>query len=155
MFLEALRQVQIVVDDVDNDSDAEDTSASESESIFDDNELPVPPEELSDIDVYEEESEDDFSDEDQDPIHDNASLDDDQVGITAGNATYYENPIPRRLRRNILTQQPRIIAAPEHEVDAFKVFYRPEITPQIVRETNRKARDVRHECALPPKYVYF
>ena len=56
--------MQIVFDDVDNDSDAEDTSASESESISDDDELPVPPEELSDIDVYEEESEDDFSDED-------------------------------------------------------------------------------------------
>ena len=154
-FQEALRQMQIVFDDVDSDSDAEDTSASESESISDDDELSVPPEELSDIDVYEEESEDDFSDEDQDPIDDNASLDDDQVGITAGNATYYENPFPRRLRRrNILTQQPRIIAAPEHEVDAFKVFYRPEITLQIVRETNRKARDVRHECALPPNYVY-
>ena len=154
-FQEALRQMQKVFDDVDNDSDAENTSASESESISDDVELPVPPEELSDIDVYEEESEDDFSDEDQDPIDDNASLDDDQVGITAGNATYYENRFPRRLRRrNILTQQPRIIAAPEHEVDAFKVFYRPEITLQIVRETNRKARDVRHECALPPNYVY-
>ena len=88
-FLEALRQVRIVVDDVDNDSDAEDTCASESESIFDDDELPVPPVELFDIDVYEEESEDDFSDKDQDPIDDNASLDDNQVGITAGNATYY------------------------------------------------------------------
>ena len=63
-FQEALRQMQKVFDDVDNDSDAEDTSASESESISDDVELPVPPEELSDIDVYEEESEDDFSDED-------------------------------------------------------------------------------------------
>ena len=76
-FQEALPQMQIVFDDVDNNSDAEDTSASESESISDDDKLPVPPEELSDIDVYEEESEDDFSDEDQDPIDDNASLDDD------------------------------------------------------------------------------
>ena len=39
-------------------------------------------------------------------------------------------------------------------MNGFKVFYRPEITLQIVRETNRKARDVRHECALPPNYVY-
>ena len=35
-----------------------------------------------------------------------------------------------------------------------KYFTKPEITLQIVRETNRKARDVRHECALPPNYVY-
>ena len=53
-----------------------------------------------------------------------------------------------------MAQQPRIIAAPKHEVDAFKIFYQPEITPQIVRETNRKARDVRHECKLSPNSVY-
>ena len=67
---------------------------------------------------------------------------------------YYNNPFPSWLRsRNILAQQPRIIAAPNHEVDAFKIFYRPEIILQIVRETNRKARDVRHECKLSPNSV--
>ena len=39
-------------------------------------------------------------------------------------------------------------------MDAFKIFNRPEIILQIVRETNRKARDVRHECKLSPKSVY-
>ena len=53
-----------------------------------------------------------------------------------------------------MTRQPRIIAAPEHEVDAFKIFYRPEIILQTVRETNRKARDVRHECKLSPNSIY-
>ncbi|CAK8690146.1 unnamed protein product [Clavelina lepadiformis] len=33
-------------------------------------------------------------------------------------------------RRNILRQQPRIDAVPELEVDAFKLFYRPEIILQ-------------------------
>ena len=39
-------------------------------------------------------------------------------------------------------------------MDAFKIFYRPEIIFQIARETNRKARDVRHECKLSPNSVY-
>ena len=52
-----------------------------------------------------------------------------------------------------MTQQPRIIAAPINEVEAFKIFYRPEIIFQIVRETNRKARDVRHERKLSPNSV--
>ena len=53
-----------------------------------------------------------------------------------------------------MTQKPKIIAAPEHEVNAFKIFYRPKIIHQIVRETNREARDVRHECKLSPNSVY-
>ena len=39
-------------------------------------------------------------------------------------------------------------------MDAFKIFYRPEIILHIVRETNRKAKDVRHECKLSPNSVY-
>ena len=78
---------------------------------------------------------------------DGSSEDEVQVAITAGNATYYNNTFPSRLRRrNILTQQFRITAAPQHEMDAFKMFYRPGIILQIVCETNRKARDVRQEC---------
>ena len=53
-----------------------------------------------------------------------------------------------------MAQQFRIIAIPKHEVDAFKIFYRPEIILQIVREMNRKARDVRRECRLSPNSVY-
>ena len=155
-FQEALKQLQIVSDDLTKyDSDAEATSSSETESIVDDEEVPLE-EELSDIEVFEEENEDASSDEYQELNDNNDSSEDEaQVAITAGNATYYNNPFPSRLRRrNILTQQPRIIAAPEHEVDAFKIFYRPEIIPQIVRETNRKATDVRHECKLSLNSVY-
>ena len=77
------------------------------------------------------------------------------MAITAGNATYYDTAFPSRLRRqDILTQQPRIIASPENEVGAFKIFYQPDIIFQIVRETNRKARDVRREYNLLPNSVY-
>ena len=154
-FQEALKQLQIVSNDLNNDSDAEATSSSETESIVDDEEVPLE-EKLSDIEVIEEENEDASSDEYQELNDNNDSSEDEaQVTITAGNATYYNNPFPSRIRRrNILTQQPRIIAAPEHEVDAFKIFYRSEIILQIVRETNRKATDVRHECKLSLNSVY-
>ena len=56
-FQEALKQLQIVSDDVNNDSDAEATSSSETESVVDDDKVPLE-EELSDIDVFEEENED-------------------------------------------------------------------------------------------------
>ena len=127
-FPEALKQLQIVFDDVNNDSDAEASSNSETESIVDDDEVPLE-EKLSDIDVFEEENEDADSDEYQEPNDDDKSSEDEaQVAITAGNAMYYNNPLPSRLRRkNMMTQQPRIIAAPEHKVDAFKIFYWPAI----------------------------
>jgi len=72
--------------------------------------------EVSDIDVFEEENEDDGSDEDLD-LNDNhhSTVDDDQMAIATGNATCYDSPSPSRQRRNLLTQQPRIIAVLEHE----------------------------------------
>ena len=85
--------------------------------------------------MYEVETEDDGNNEDQDPYDDEASSEDeDQVAITTGNATYYDTAFPGRLRRrNILTQRPRIIASPENEVDAFKIFYQPDIILHSVR----------------------
>ena len=123
-FPEALKQLQIVFDDVNNDSDAEISSNSKTESIVDDDEVPLE-EKLSDIDVFEEEHEDAGSDEYQKPNDDDGSSEDEaQVAITAGNATYYNNPFPSMLRRrNMMTQQSRIIAAPEHKVDSCKIFY--------------------------------
>ena len=123
-FPEALKQLQIVFDDVNNDSDAEASSNSETESIADDDEVLLE-EKLSDIDVFEKENEDAGSEECQEPNDDDDSSEDEaQVAITAGNATYYNNPFPSRLRRrNMMTQQPRIIAAPEHKVNFFKIFY--------------------------------
>ena len=119
-FPEAPKQPYIVFDDVNNDSDAKVSRKSETESIVDDLE-----EKLSDIDVFEEENEDAGSDEYQKPNDDDGSSEDEaQVAITAGNATYYNNPFPSRLRRrNMMTQKPRIIAAPEHKVDSCKIFY--------------------------------
>ena len=67
-------------------------------------------EQLSDIDVYEEKTDDDASSEDED-----------QVAITAENATYYDTAFPSRLRRrNILIQQPQIMASPENDVDCLQ-----------------------------------
>ena len=123
-FSEALKQLQIVFNDVNNDSHVEASSNSETESIVDDDEVPLE-EKLSDIDTFEEENEDAGSDEYQEPNdNDGSSKDEAQVAITAGNATYYNNSFPSRLRgRNMMTQQSRTIAAPEHKVDAFKIFY--------------------------------
>ena len=88
------------------------------------------PTHLSDIDVYEEETEDDGNNENQDPNDNEAgSEDEDQVAITAGNATYYDTAFPSRLRR-------------------------PDIILRIAREKNRKARDVRREYNLLPNSVY-
>ena len=61
-FPGALKQLQIVFDDVNNDSDAEASSNSETESIVDDDEVPLE-KKLSDVDVFEEENEDAGSDE--------------------------------------------------------------------------------------------
>ena len=108
-FQEALKQLQIVSDNVNNDSDAEATSSSKTESIVDNDEVPLE-EELSDINVFEEENEDAGSDEYQEPNdNDGSSEDENQVAMTAGKTTYYNNSFFSRLRRrNILTQQPRI-----------------------------------------------
>ena len=84
-----------------NDSDAEATSSSETESVVDDDKVPLE-EELFDTDVFEEENEDSGSDEYQEPNdNDSSSEDEAQVAITAGNATYYNNPFPSRLRVEI------------------------------------------------------
>ena len=86
-FQEALKQLQIVSNDVNNDSDAEVISSSKTESIFDDDEVPLE-EELSDIDVFEEENEDAGSNEYQESNdNDGSSQDEAQVAMTAGNAT--------------------------------------------------------------------
>ena len=58
-----------------NDSDAEATSSSETESIVDDEEVPLE-EELSDIEVFEEENEDASSDENQELNDNNDSSED-------------------------------------------------------------------------------
>ena len=61
---DALKQLHIVSDDANNDSDAEATSSGETESIVDDDEVPLE-KELSDIDVFKDENEDAGSDEER------------------------------------------------------------------------------------------
>ena len=80
-FQEALKQLQIISDDVNNDSDAKVTSSSETQSVVDDDEVPLE-DELSDIDVFEEENEEAGSDEYQEPNDtDGSSEDEAQVAI--------------------------------------------------------------------------
>ena len=148
-FQEALNKLQTTSEN-DNDSDEEITNGSESvsasncplesDSASDGDEL-SPQEVLSDIDVFEEESDEDyeiFSDDGQES-NDESSENKDQEEITAGSATYYVQLFQSRLRRrNILTQRARIDASPDFKINAFKLFYRPEIIFLIVRETNRK-----------------
>jgi len=140
-FPEAPKHLQIASADIDDNSDAEATSNSETESIADDGELPLEVE-LSDIDVFEEENENDGSDEDQEPNDDHySSIDDDQIAITAGNATYYDSPSSsKQRRRNILTQQPRIIAAPEVEDYCFMFPIHP-IHPDVWETFNSNLRN--------------
>ena len=59
--------------------------------------------------------------------------------------SYCANPFQSRLRRrNILTQRARMDATLlDCEVDIFKLFYRRDIIFFTVRETNRRARNVR------------
>ena len=119
----------------------------ESDSASDGNNLP-PEEILSDVDVFEEESDEDYeiSSGDGQESNNESSENKDQEEITAGSATYYAQPFQSRLRRrNILIQRARIDASPDSEINAFNRFYRPKIIFLIVRETNRKARDVRHQ----------
>ena len=109
-FSEALKQLRIVFDNVNNDSDAEASSNSKTESIVDNEKVPLD-EKLFDIDVFEEENKDAGSDEYQEHNDDDGSSEDEaQVAITAGNATYYNNPFPNTLRRrNMMTQQPQLL----------------------------------------------
>ena len=166
-FQKALNKLQTTSEN-DNDSDEEITNVSksvsasncppesasdcplESNSASDGDELP-PQKVLFDIDVFEEESDEDYeiSSNDGQESNDESSENKDQEEITAGSATYYAQPFQSRLkRRNILTQRARMDASPDREINAFKLFYRPEIIFLIVREINRKARDVRHQYGL-------
>ena len=65
-FQEALKQLQVVSDGMNNEFDAKSTSSNEMESIVDDDNVPLE-EELSDIDVFEEKNEDAGSNEHQKP----------------------------------------------------------------------------------------
>ena len=118
----------------------------------------TPPEEvLSNIIIFEEESDEDyqiFIDDGQISDHE-SSENEDQEETSAGIATYYANPFQSRLRRrNILTQPARKDATPDCKIDTFKLFYRPVTIFFMVRETNRKAKNVGHQHGLLPNFIY-
>ena len=91
--------------DIKSNSDVEVATSSKTESIADDDILSFD-EELSNIDVFEEDI-NDASDEDQHFFDNNDNSDkEDQAEITAENAMYYNISFSSRLRqRKIFTQQ--------------------------------------------------
>ena len=114
---------------------------------------------LSDIIIFEEESNEDyefFLDDGQ--ISDNGSSEnEDQEGPTAHG---WECNITRKSfskqahKKKTLTQRAGIDATPDCEMDTFKLFYRPGIIFLAILETYRKARDVRHQHGLLPNSIY-
>ena len=70
------------------------------ESVSDGNELP-PEQVLSDIDIFEDESDEvyEISSDDGQESNDDSSKNKDQEEITAGSATYYAQPFQSRLSK--------------------------------------------------------
>jgi hypothetical protein len=98
---------------------------------------------LPDIEVYEEDESENEDDEYEEDCEFNNGFVDTPI------VRYSTTPFPQRLRRrNILTQQSRVLSNPATEKEAFLLFYNIDIVLQVLRETNRKAREVRRESHL-------
>ena len=145
-FLQALEQLG--VEDLANDDNEIREEGGEIEDFEEEHVEDI----LPDIELYEESGGSSASS--------SLSSDDEEDGADAGDtlqtpvATYSSRPFPQRLRRrNILTQEARTSANPSSEKEAFMLFYDIDIILQILRETNRKVRDVRRECRLPVNSV--
>lgn len=139
-FLEAVQAIGYRdIDEVaDNTPDASDEEVID-EAQDDNMEGPVPEPQLPDIEVFEEDSSSEESDHGDE-------LEANDVIRSPNGVEYREQGFEQRLRRrNLLTQAPRVLGNPENEREAFLLFYTPDIILLILRETNRKARDVRRE----------
>ena len=93
-----------------------------------------------DIEMYNEsDRSDDEEGEDVEPPHD--------VGFVSANGIVYRDYpfVHRRRERNIIEpeHQARNLAHPQTSVEAFSLFFTPEIIREIQRHTNRKATDLR------------
>ena len=103
-------------------------------------------EQLSDIDVFEEQNE----------LMSSESESDDEANTTSFPNLYEANGIqystqpllPRLQRRNILTQQQAVLANPQSPEEAFLLFYSEDMLRITLRETNRKAVALRRQCHL-------
>ena len=96
-----------------------------------------------DIEVVSEQSSSEDSDEDD------ANLHEEHLVMEANGIQYSREPFEnRRRQRNIVEDGPRNLAHPRFPLEAFHLFFTPEMTREIQRHTNRKACDIRRESKI-------
>lgn len=97
-----------------------------------------------DIDVVSEHSSSEDSDDEND-----ANFREQTSDMEANGIHYSREPFEnRRRQRNIVEDGPRNLAHPRSALEAFHLFFTPEMTREILRHTNRKACDVRRESQI-------
>ena len=119
-----------------------------------------------DVDIFEERDDSDTDDDDdfEESVSvevedsDESEIDDrtyDYISSKSG-ISYTTQEIPnRRRRRNILTQRPRVIANPQSESESFEQMLTEEIMRTVLRNTNRKVRELRRTLFKPSNYHNF
>ena len=146
-FLNACLQLGIDDNDVNN---VEELPNSDGEEVLeidgnDDDEEYAPEVELAEVELFEEET-NSGSESDNDSSEEDNQLENNEI-ITPI-VRYRTDGFEQRLRRrNLLTQQPRCVANPDNEEEAFKLFYTDDIIMKILRDTNKK-REMNAENAI-------
>ena len=164
---EACNQLGLIddlIDDDDNGEDAEfipvEDGEDDEEVVEDDGEVAVDDE--GDIEAFEER--DDNDTDDDEASSDEAANSDHSDGEgrafdcipSKSGILYSTQEIPnRRRRRNILTQRPRAIATPQTEIESFEHMLTEEIMRTVLRNTNRKVRELRRTLSTPQNYHNF
>ena len=151
-------------DDDDNGEDAEfipvEDGEDDEEVVEDDGEVAVDDE--GDIEAFEER--DDNDTDDDEVSSDEAANSDHSDGEgrafdcipSKSGISYTTQEIPnRRRRRNILTQRPRAIATPQTDIESFEHMLTEEIIRTVLRNTNRKVRELRRTLSTPQNYHNF
>lgn len=161
-FLEALQAIGVEIieniedaniehmdfeDEIEESNEDEVEERTEEDTNIQDQAEEDIPDILPDIEVF---SEDENSSDDENNDDHALNVENENNIIESGGVQYSRNPFQvRRQRRNILTEQARILANPQNEKDAFLLFYNIDIILHILRETNRKAHSLRHENNMP------
>ena len=126
----------------DSASDRPNDSASDCPNKSGSYNVEAPPEKvLSDIMIFEEESDEDCEISiNDDQISDNESTENKRLEeTTAGSATHYVNPFQSRLRkRNILTQRARIDATPDFNIHSSCFTVQLLFSLQSARQTEKQ-----------------
>ena len=139
-----------IFDDDDQDDAPEESDHCELEEENLSSEFPVIDDE-GDIEACEEESSD-SENEDSDSFDSNEE--DHETDIVCGDIKYRRNPYSSDTRaRNILTEKPRALCSPASEMESFLLFFDEDLIRHILRYTNRKVSDVRHDHKPAPYYM--